>query len=257
MSATPRLFVTSDLAEDGYAALNEAQQKYLTRVLRLSEGAEVRVFNGRDGEWSARIEEIIGRTVLLKVGRQIRPLHGVNDLWLMFAPLKKSRTDFAVEKAAELGASVIRPVMTARTQASRVNVERLQATALEASEQTERLDLPVVEPAQALDKVLEGWDPPRRLIFADEAGDEANAPWGGETGRARPMLEALEDVDPGPAAILIGPEGGFTTAERDQLRAHDFVIPVSLGPRILRAETAVVCALTLWQALVGDWRRKA
>ncbi|MEO0982186.1 MAG: 16S rRNA (uracil(1498)-N(3))-methyltransferase [Pseudomonadota bacterium] len=257
MSATPRLYVKSDLSAKSYAALSADQEKYLTRVLRLKAGDEVRVFNGRDGEWLAIIDEVIGKTVLLKAERLLKPFSASEDLWLLFAPLKKTRTDFVVEKAAELGVSVIRPVMTERTQASRVNTDRLQATAMEAAEQTERQDLPVVEEPAGLDAVLAGWNPARTLIFADEAGDDEEADWGGEHGRAEPMLDVLKTLKPGPAAILIGPEGGFSPEERKMLRSLEFVTPVSLGPRILRAETAAVSALTLWQAALGDWRPRS
>ena len=154
----------------------------------------------------------------------------------------------------KLGAARICPVTTERTQSDRVRLDRFQIIAKEAAEQTERLDLPEIAELDRLDRVLDGWGPARRLIYCDEAGDEADAPWGGARGRGRPMAEALAAVEPGPAAILIGPEGGFSTAERSRLRDHDFVMPVTLGPRILRAETAAVAALVLWQSVHGDWR---
>ena len=254
MSSIPRLFVHSDLVQHGIAALDEAQGKYLTRVLRLSEGAPVRVFNGRDGEWEAVIDTIEGRAVLLKVMHERRSQHATTDLILMFAPLKKTRTDFVIEKATELGASVLQPVMTEYTQAARVRADRLQKIALEAAEQTERLDLPVVHEAAYLGAALDALHDDCPVFFCDEAGDNPAEPWGGKEGRALPMLEALKDQPAKRGAILIGPEGGFSPAERASLRARDNVHPVSLGPRILRAETAAISALTLWQSVLGDWR---
>ena len=158
-----------------------------------------------------------------------------------------------IEKATELGVSAIQPVTTKRTQTDKVRLERFEAIAREAAEQTERLDLPQIAPLQMLDVVLDVWDANRCLIYADEAGDDAEAPWGGETGRAPIALAALQGLAP-PLAVLIGPEGGFDPRERERLRAADFVIPVSLGPRILRAETASIALLTMVQAVCGDWR---
>jgi 16S rRNA (uracil1498-N3)-methyltransferase len=172
----------------------------------------------------------------------------------MFAPLKKARTDFIVEKATEIGASEIRPVLTDRTDADTVRTDRLQRIAVEAAEQTERLDVPPVRDAMKLEQALSGWDEARILIYADEAGDEGAKPWGGEDGRARPIADMLKAPNAGGAAILIGPEGGFTPAERKRLRSLSYVRPVGLGPRILRAETAAIAALALYQALAGDWR---
>ncbi|MEL6257817.1 MAG: RsmE family RNA methyltransferase, partial [Pseudomonadota bacterium] len=166
MSASPRLFVRADLSADVFVALTGDQEKYLSRVLRLKGGDPVRAFNGRHGEWLCEIDEIIGKQVLLKAKRKLRDPAVVGDLWLLFAPLKKTRTDFVVEKASELGAAVIKPVMTERTQASRVNRDRLQATALEAAEQTERLDLPQVDDAMSLEQALSDWESRRVLIFA-------------------------------------------------------------------------------------------
>lgn len=254
MSSTPRLFVESDLVAKGFAALDDAQAKYLTRVMRLGEGDHVRVFNGRDGEWDAVIDQVEGRSVLLKAERRLRRQFETAGLILLFAPLKKAQTDFAVEKATELGATVIQPVMTARTQAARVRADRLQKVALEAAEQTERLDLPVIRDAQALDAAIESLPDGAPLIFCDEAGDDPESDGGSDAGRAQPMLAALERLAPGCAGILVGPEGGFSPEERDRLRAHEQAVPVTLGPRILRAETAVVAAMALFQARLGDWR---
>jgi 16S rRNA (uracil1498-N3)-methyltransferase len=224
------------------------------RVLRLGVGDPVRLFNGRDGEFEANVAAVSKSTARLVLVKRLREQAGTPDLWLLFAPLKKARTDFMVEKAVELGAAEVVPVITERTDADTVRVDRLARLAVEAAEQTERLDAPPVREAVKLPALLAGWNPGRVLIYADEAGDEGGKPWGGEAGKAGPMADVLRDLGDGPAAILIGPEGGFSPAERKRLRELPFVRPVGLGPRILRAETAGVAALALWQALRGDWR---
>jgi 16S rRNA (uracil1498-N3)-methyltransferase len=254
MSATPRLFVESDLAEDGVARLVEEHAHYLTRVLRLGPGAPVRLFNGRDGEFDAELAASTKNSAELRIGRRVRGQAPPPDLWLLFAPLKKTRTDFVVEKAVELGVREIRPVLTERCEAQAVRSDRLQRIAIEAAEQTERLDVPPVREAQRLDLALKNWDAARPLYFCDEAGDEGDRPWGGEAGRAAPMADVLKSSPSAAGAVLVGPEGGFAPAERKMLRSLDFVRPVSLGPRILRAETAAAAALTIWQAVAGDWR---
>lgn len=254
MSTDPRLYVGQDLAAAQAIVLPKEDAHYLVNVMRRAEGDMVRLFNGRDGEWRARIVEAGRKAAVLDPVEQTRPQTGVPDLWLLFAPVKRQKTDLMVEKATELGAARICPVSTQRTQSERVRTDRFRLIAKEAAEQTERLDLPEIDELDRLDRVLDGWDPARRLIYCDEAGDEDGQPWGGARGRGRPMAEALAALDPGPAAILIGPEGGFSAAERTRLRDHDFVIPVTLGPRILRAETAAMAALVLWQSLHGDWR---
>lgn len=241
MSSVPRIFVASDLQPDSAVELPENQSKYLLRVMRLAPGASVRVFNGRDGEWDATlIQESAKRAAILPV-RQTLPQSSPPNLTLMFAPLKKARTDFVVEKACELGVRTIQPVMTDFTQASRVRSDRLQAVVIEAAEQTERMDIPTVEDDMALSAALDVWPAGQPLFYCDEAGD------------ASPMIEALTARESNSAGILIGPEGGFSPKERERLRAQDFVVPVTLGPRILRAETAAVAALTLWQSVLGDW----
>ncbi|HEY7800900.1 MAG TPA: RsmE family RNA methyltransferase, partial [Hyphomonadaceae bacterium] len=189
MSATPRLYVAPDLREGLEIAVDADQAHYLTRVLRLAAGAPVRVFNGRDGEFDASLSAFTKSTALLRLGSLVRPQQATPDLWLMFAPLKKARTDFIVEKATELGASEIRPVLTERTDADTVRTDRLQRIAVEAAEQTERLDVPPVRDAAKLAQVLAGWDESRLLIYADEAGDEGGRPWGGEAGRAKPIAD--------------------------------------------------------------------
>ena len=256
MSSIPRLFVTQDLVEGAAFPLDDAQSNYLLRVLRLSEGAPVRVFNGRDGEWEARIADVQGKRASLLPSVQVRPQPAkpASAPVLLFAPVKKSETDFIVEKATELGAARISPVLTERTQTRTVRLDRFQKIALEAAEQTERLDLPEVEDLQPLTRALDALTDGTVILFCDERGDDADAPWGGETGRAGPIADVLASLGNKPVAILIGPEGGFTPEERDWLRQRSDTAPVSLGPRILRAETAAVAALSVWQALKGDWR---
>lgn len=254
MSTDPRLFIGQDLAAGRAVALPKEDTHYLVNVMRRAAGDTVRLFNGRDGEWRAQIVETGRKAAILEPLEQTRIQAGVPDLWLLFAPVKRQKTDLMVEKAAELGVARLCPVSTARTQSERVRIDRFRTITKEAAEQTERLDLPEIDELERLDRVLDGWDPVRRLIYCDEAGDEAGEPWGGARGRGQPMAAALAGLEAGPAAILIGPEGGFSDAERTRLRDHDFVTPVTLGPRILRAETAAMAALVLWQSVHGDWR---
>ena len=240
MSHIARLYVDQRLANGDQVILAEAQSKYLLRVMRLEEGAIVRVFNGRDGEWRCALV-IHGKKAILEPVERMRAQTTALDLTLMFAPIKKTRTDFIVEKASELGVRTLQPVITEYTQTNRVRTDRLQALVIEAAEQTERMDIPEVRDAAKLSDCLAIWDSSTPLYNCDE----------GST--ARPMVQALKDVKQKAVGLLVGPEGGFSPRERDMLRALDFVIPVTLGPRILRAETAIVSALTLWQAMVGDW----
>jgi len=237
-----RLFVPDPLAAGQDLALGPEQSRYLVAVMRRAVGDELLLFNGADGEWRAVLAEAGKRGVRLQVRALERPQSAGPDLDLVAALVKRSRLEVIVEKAAELGARRVRLAITERTNADRANVARLQAIAAEAAEQTGRLDVPkVCEPAP-LDRLLADWEAGRRLMFCDEAGDAA------------PALTALRDASPGPWAILIGPEGGFSALERQRLRALDFATPATLGPRILRADTAAVSALTLWQAALGDWR---
>jgi 16S rRNA (uracil1498-N3)-methyltransferase len=236
-----RLFVPQDLAAGHGVILTLDQSRYLTSVMRQAIGAQVLLFNGRDGEWRATLTETGKRGSLLKVDDQARPMSLGPDLDLIVALVKRGRVETIVEKAAELGVRRVRLTMTRRTNVDFVKLGRLDAIAMEAAEQTGRLDVPTVEDPEKLAEILDGWDPARKLVFCDEAGD------------ARPAIDALAGSE-GPAAILIGPEGGFSPEERERLRALPFVIPVSLGPRILRADTAAIAALTLWQAAAGDWR---
>jgi 16S rRNA (uracil1498-N3)-methyltransferase len=242
ISPKVRLFVDAPLAADGRLGLEQKQAHYLLHVMRSAVGAEVALFNGRDGEWQARIVEAAKRSVVVVPERQLRPQVLEPDLWLLFAPVKRARIDFIAEKATELGVSVLAPVLTRHTAVTRVNEERLQAIAIEAAEQCERLSVPEVRSAESLDTLLAGWPVGRHLILLDESG-------GG-----LPIARALEGLIAGPAAVLVGPEGGFAKSELDGLRALSFATPVGLGPRILRADTAVIAALSCFQAMCGDWR---
>jgi 16S rRNA (uracil1498-N3)-methyltransferase len=237
-----RLYVTEPLAHGAAFAPDKDQAHYLLHVMRLAAGEELLLFNGRDGEWRARVTEASRRACRITVEEQTRPQETPPDLELLAALVKRSRVETIVEKAAELGARRVRLLVTRRTNADHTNVVRLQAIAAEASEQTGRLDVPEVVAPERLDRVLDGWDAARRLMFCDEGGD------------ARPILELDQR---GPWAILIGPEGGFAPEERARLRSEPFVTPVTLGPRILRADTAAIAALTLWQARLGDWANPA
>ena len=216
------------------------QAHYLFGVMRLTAGAGVLLFNGRDGEWLAEVAEAGKRGGVLTCVEQTRPLQMPPDLWLLFAPIKKTRTDFIVEKAAEMGAARIVPVMTEFTNAGRVQQPRLQAHAVEAAEQCGGTYVPEVAEAEKLGRLLDQWDSSRQIMFCDEA-------LAGESGALPPDAQ-------GPWAILIGPEGGFNPDESRALRQYPFVVPMSLGPRILRAETAAIAALSLWQAVLGDGR---
>lgn len=234
-----RLHVDHPLAQGQSLPLTEAQAHYLFGVMRLGPGDDILVFNGREGEFLARVARAAKRGGELELEEKTRPLQIPPDVWLLFAPIKKARTDFIVEKATELGAARICPVQTDFTNAERIRQDRLQAHAVEAAEQCGGTFVPEVEELRPLSRWLSGWDAGRRILWADESLVGAAA--------------ALAGAEPGPWAILIGPEGGFSPAERDRLRALPFVLPVSLGPRILRADTAAVAALTLWQAALGDW----
>jgi 16S rRNA (uracil1498-N3)-methyltransferase len=236
-----RLFVPQDLAPGYGVVLTLDQSRYLTSVMRQAIGAQVALFNGRDGEWTATLTETGKRGSLLKVDEQVRPMTLGPDLDLVIALVKRGRVETIVEKAAELGVRRVRLTITRRTNVDFVKLGRLDAIAMEAAEQTGRLDVPTVEDPEKLADILDGWDPARKLVFCDEGGD------------ARPAFQALAG-SAAPAAILIGPEGGFSPEERERLRSLPFVTPVSLGPRILRADTAAISALTLWQAAAGDWR---
>lgn len=251
----PRILIDQQLSAGAALALEEAQARHVGTVLRLGAGDAVRVFNARDGEWRARITDESKRGMNVRVEERLREARAVPDLDLLFAPVKRHATDLIVEKATELGVRRIRPVITQRTIAETVRVDRLRAIAREAAEQTERFDVPDIAAPLALAKALDGWDASRPLIYADEAGDERDKPWGGENGRGASITEAVSALRTVQLAVLIGPEGGFTSEERALLRSLPFVNAVSLGPRILRAETAVIAALSVVQSLWGDWAK--
>jgi 16S rRNA (uracil1498-N3)-methyltransferase len=246
MPATPawppkslaRLFVREPLCEGGRIELDAAQANYLGNVMRLGEGADLLLFDGSSGEWLARIAEAAKKRMTLAVERKTREPETIPDVWLAFAPVKRTQTDWLVEKATELGVARLIPVMTQRTVAERVRLERLQAIAIEAAEQCGRTRLPeIVEPV-SLKHLLENRTEDRRLYFADETG-------------GAPVADAFEE---GPALIITGPEGGFTADERALVRGAANCRAISLGPRILRAETAALAALAAYMALAGDWR---
>ena len=248
-----RLFVPQDLAQGAHVEPTPDQARYLISVMRLQLGDELLLFNGRDGEWLTRLSGVSKKGCRLTPHRQTRPQAIGPDLDLVVALVKRARLETIIEKATELGARRIRLAVTRRTQADHTNVSRLTAIATEAAEQTGRLDVPqVIEPVK-LERMLADWEADRRLMFCDEAGDDPDQEWGGAHGRARPVLEALSAQGGAAWAVLIGPEGGFDPEERKLLRGLDQVTPVTLGPRILRADTAAISALTLWQAALGDW----
>lgn len=239
----PRLYVAAGLTAGGEVALQAGQAHYLRAVLRLGRGAPVAAFNPADGEWLCHIAELGKGRMRLTVERELRTAGCEADLWLLFAPLKRARVDWLVEKATELGVSAFLPVWTARTQAERVNLERLRAHAVEAAEQSERLTVPELRRPERLERVLAAWPGERPLILCDE------------TGRGEPIGEAAARLRPGPLALLTGPEGGFDETELDAVGKLSFVTRAGLGPRVLRAETAAVAALAVVQAIAGDWRR--
>ena len=250
-----RLHVDHPLAPGQSVPLTEAQAHYLFGVMRQEVGAGILLFNGRDGEWRAEVEKAGKRAGTLICRERTAPLRLPPDLWLVFAPLKKARTDFIVEKAAELGAARILLVQTAFTNADRIRQDRLQAHAVEAAEQCGGTFVPEVADLVPLDRLLDGWPADRRIMWCDESlvGARAGLLAAAGAGPARGFEDAPGAADPGPWAILIGPEGGFSDAEQARLRRMAQVVPVSLGPRILRADTAAVAALALWQSVLGDW----
>ncbi len=233
-----RLFVDRPISAGERLDLDEGQAHYLRHVMRARSGAAVQLFNGRDGEWRAVLDLSAKRGAAATPQRQTRTQNAPDDLWLCFAPIKKTAAEFVAQKATELGVSELRPVVTRRTIVARVNVERMHANAVEAAEQSDRLDVPVCRAPQALTALLAAWPAGRALVFCDEGG-------------APPMIEALAGRDLARAAILSGPEGGFAPEEREAIRAVPQCVPVSLGPRILRADTAALAALAVLQAARG------
>jgi len=247
-----RLYVPDPLSVGGAVRPAPQQARYLLGVLRLQPGMAVLLFNGRDGEWRAVIESLGKRDCLLRVETQTRPHCIPPDVELVVALVKRGPLETIVEKAVELGVRRIRLVVTRRTNADHTRVHRLQAIATEAAEQTGRVEIPAVTEPVKLEALLAAWPAERRLMFCDEAGDDPGAAWGGSVGRAGTVLAALAPGET-PWSVLIGPEGGFAPEERATLRNLPYVTPVTLGPRILRADTAAIAALALWQAAVGDW----
>lgn len=236
-----RLYVEAPLGLGVRVEPSPAQAHYLLHVMRAKAGEFVSLFNGRDGEWLARIADLSKRSCILNCELAIAPQHAVPDVWLVFAPIKKIPADYLAQKATELGVRRLQPIITRRTIVSRVNLERVRANAIEAAEQSGRLSVPDVGEPQTLSALLAHWPGERKLVFCDEAGD------------APPLRDALAAAPDGPWAILTGPEGGFDASERDALRAKPFVVPAVLGPRILRADTAALAALAIWQSVKGDW----
>lgn len=241
----PRLFVAPALGAGITVALGRGQSLYLASVLRKEVGDEVVLFNGRDGAWRGRLASAAKKHVMVELVEQIAAQPPPADLWYGFAPLKAARLDYVIQKATEMGTAVIQPVITRRTQVSRVPVERMRANAIEAAEQCEVLNVPEVRGEVGLEQLLAGWqenEGERALVFCDEA-----APSGSP-------IEVLRALAGRPVGLLIGPEGGFDEGERALLGRQPFVVPISLGPRILRADTAAVAALAVIQSIIGDWR---
>ena len=240
-----RLFIDQPLSTNIALTLDRDQSHYLANVMRKKTGDKLLAFNGRDGEWTAIITSVEKRSVTIEASNQTRPQVAEPDLWLAFAPIKKARLDFMAQKATELGVSSLTPVMTRRTIVDRVKTDRMLANAVEAAEQCERLTVPAINEAIKLDEFLRTLPSDRKLMFCDEdkTGEETHA-----------ALRTLNDkANPGPWAILIGPEGGFDDDERKKIRSHPGCVPVSLGPRVLRADTAAMAAISLWQSAIGDW----
>ena len=237
-----RLYVEADLAAGASVACSGEQSNYLRNVLRLEVGDPILVFNGRDGEWRAELAEAGKRAAVLLVGAQVRGQEGGPDVDYLFAPLKRARLDYLVQKATEMGVARLKPVLTRRTTPERVNMQRMRANAVEAAEQCGILRIPELHAPAKLERVVADWDLGRPLLFCDE-GSELSDP-----------VATLAKLRPGPLALLVGPEGGFDETERELLLSRPFVTRLSLGPRILRADTAAVAALALVNAVLGDWR---
>jgi 16S rRNA (uracil1498-N3)-methyltransferase len=245
---SPRLFVEAPLAEGESVALDATQTNYLVNVLRLKARDAVLVFNGREGEWRAELTTPRKKSVTLNVMERIRAQSAAGDLHCLFSPLKHARLDYMVQKAVELGASRLEPIIMRHTQAERINLLRMRANAIEAAEQCGVLNIPEIGEARKLDALVRGWKADRLLVFCDEDAD------------VRDPLATLSSARGGgiagplPVSVLVGPEGGFAESEREALLRLPNVVRLALGPRILRADTAAVAALTLVQAVLGDWR---
>ena len=284
-----RLYVAAALGKDSRVTPDEGQAHYLLHVMRAKAGERVSLFNGRDGEWLARIGDVTKRGCTLVCEKQTGKQQEVPDLWLVFAPIKKTPADYLTQKATELGVSALQPVFTRRTIVTRVNTDRMRANAIEAAEQSGRLSVPEIREAVALEKLLAAWSSERRILFCDEAGEaepiaealaklppplagggksfeQSEKGLGEGSSRNKPLPQSdfasLNQIAPSHKgrgdteswAVLTGPEGGFDPAERAMIRELPNVMPVTLGPRILRADTAALAALAVWQAIRGDWR---
>lgn len=240
--SSQRLFIDAALAPGAVVSLNQDQTHYLTNVMRQKAGSGLLVFNGRDGEWTAELSDVKKRSASIAIGRQVRPQVSGPDIVYAFAPLKRSRLDYMVQKAAEMGVAAIQPVLTQFTIAERVNLDRMRANAIEAAEQCGVLWAPEIRAPVSLQMLVRDWPAERALIFCDETGGSENP------------LDVLARVKAQSLGVLIGPEGGFAEDERRLLLGCSFVTPVSLGPRVMRADTAAVAALALVNSVLGDWR---
>lgn len=250
-----RLYVKSALSQGKQLSLNEEQSHYISNVMRSKVHTNIRLFNGEDGEWIAEITHLDRRQISVEVMEQLRVQPATKthiEIW--FAPIKKTRTELIVEKATELGVSVIQPIITERSQFDKVKLDRFQKIAIEAAEQTERLDLPSIRNAVKLFVAIESLIGRKKLYYCDEISASPIESRKTKFYVTTPLERALSTGNSGPSIILVGPEGGFSERERQLLRKCQNTIPVSLGPRILRAETAVIAALSLWQAKLGDWK---
>jgi len=234
-----RLYVNEPLKAGAVLLIDGNQGHHLVNVMRIKMAEYVGLFNGSEGEWLGEITKVGKGKAMVTAREKIAEQINESDLWYLFAPIKKARVDYMMQKATELGVSVISPVMTARTNLDKLKIEKLKASAFEAAEQCGRMTVPQIDDIKSLDEVLKNWPNDRTIIFCDEAGD------------AVPMKEA--NVSGVKCAVLIGPEGGFNEEERQKIRDHKNTLPVTLGPRILRADTAAVTVISLWQSLFGDW----
>lgn len=237
-----RVFIDQPIMLGELITLNEETSHYLCNVMRLEKGTIISCFNGKDGEFDCEIITSHKKQSILKALKCSKLMQQVPDIWVLFAPVKKDKTDFIIEKSTELGAKRLQPVITERTIVEKVRAERYQAQAIQAAEQCRRVDVPEIEEEQTLDEILKNWNPQRHLFMMDESGQGA------------PCIETFKKFSDKPAAILIGPEGGFSEEEIKHLYAQPFVSGISLGSRILRAETAAAAALAVWQATAGDWQ---
>lgn len=238
--SAPRLFVETLLGDGVSVPIDGNPAHYLISVMRVKPDDIVLLFDGRSGEWAARVRDMRKRDLILECVAQTKPPEEVPDFWLCCAPIRKGRIDLIAEKACELGVAKLQPVLTRRAVVDKLNLDRLHAHLVEAAEQCGRTALPDLAAMMKLDAMLRDWPDDRHLFFADETGGDS--------------LQQTFGAHPGPAAILIGPEGGFDPAERDMIRVHPHAVPISLGPRILRAETAAIAATAAWMAINGDWR---